>query len=586
MRFLHKLPFQRQLTVVLLLSSLLITLFTSITAYQLAFQRFREMSIQSTQSSIGILHNAVSSYLDEVQLCTTDILTSSQLRSISDAENGSDQMRYLETSIRSQVGVAYTRDVDFSAINIYLQNGYTFSLNSRQLFADYKACIEGLEALGLNTRDTYVGTQWDVFTPVGTQTPSLTCIRYIYDARMNRIGVALFAIVPYELDKLFGSLTDAQIINQQGKILFSQNKNLVGTYITSRKLLELISQNPSGSTVTYEEQGMEYMVSFAPLGTLSTYLAVLNTTYETLLEENMKTYRQSVFCIILFSVAAAALLSIVLSRRVSKRIQELLGFIKRAGDDHTTSLRYEGKGNSEYDQIGRSINSLLDNIQSTTALREEEMKINQTLELNLLRAQLNPHLLYNTLDSVLLNLERHRDEDAVNLIANLSRYFQYALSKGQQIIPLEEELKLIGHYINLQRLARHKAFTLSIEIPERLYDTPLPKLTLQPIVENAIIHGVDGYRDDGTITLTAQEEERFVYLRVYDNGFGIPPEELDQLNQMLYAQPSSDQLHSFGLYGINRTLRQTFGAEYGLSITSQLDVFTCVTVTLPRRKEI
>lgn len=92
---------------------------------------------------------------------------------------------------------------------------------------------------------------------------------------------------------------------------------------------------------------------------------------------------------------------------------------------------------------------------------------------------------------------------------------------------------------------------------------------------------MDGYRDDGTITLSAQEEGGFLHLKVSDNGLGIPPEELEQLNQMLHTQPSSAQLHSFGLYGINRTLRQTFGAACGLSIASQLDVFTCVTVTIP-----
>ncbi|MCI9135052.1 MAG: histidine kinase [Lachnospiraceae bacterium] len=587
MKFQHKLSFQRQLTTVLLLSSLLITLFTSMTAYQLAFRRFREMSIQSTQSSIGILHDTVSNYLDQVQLCTTEILTSPQLRAVSAADAGefSDQLRYLETSIRSQVGLAYTRDVDFSAIHIYLQNGYTYSLNSRRLYADYEACMEDLSHLGLDTRNTYVGTQWDVLTPEGAQTPSLTCIRYLYDTRMNRMGVALFALAPYELDKLFGSLADAQIINREGKILFNRNGNLMGSCVTSPKLLKLISGATGRNTVTYEEHGLESMVSFAPLGNLSTYLVVPNTTYETLLEKNTKTYRQSVLSITLFSLVAAVLLSVLLSRRVSKCIQELLDFIKGAGEDHDTTLRYEGKGNSEYDKIGRSINGLLDNIQSTAALREEEMKINQTLELNLLRAQLNPHLLYNTLDSVLLNLEKHRDENAVNLIANLSQYFQYALSKGQQIIPLEDELKLIQHYINLQRLARHKAFTLCIQIPEELYGTPLPKLTLQPIVENAIIHGVDGYRDDGTITLTSQEEGPFLHLKVSDNGFGITPEELEQLNQMLDAQPSSAQLHSFGLYGINRTLRQTFGKEYRLHITSQMDVFTCVTVTIPRASQ-
>ena len=140
---------------------------------------------------------------------------------------------------------------------------------------------------------------------------------------------------------------------------------------------------------------------------------------------------------------------------------------------------------------------------------------------------------------------------------------------------------MIQYYLDLQRIARHKDFTLKLDIPECFLSVKLPKLTLQPIVENAILHGFDGYRDDGTITISAKDEDDKLILQVTDNGFGILPEELVSLNDSLHARVRPTDLHSFGLYGINRTLQQNYGSEYGIAITSEIDSFTCVTVTLP-----
>ena len=587
MKKLFQLPFRRQLTVVLLLLSLLIALATSIFSYQLAYRQFRDMSIQLTQNSISMVRKSVDDYFNTVQNCTTEILSSSTLRKLSELpkqEADSHEDSYwaiIASDVRSAMSTAYSLDVYFSRIEFYLQNGSHYAMDRQPRFSDYAACLGALESSGINISSSYIGTQWLVAPFAEGSSTDLTCIRYIYNNLMERVGVTIFSVKPHELDRLFQTLGDAQIITPTGTILASQDNKLVGTQLVNDALFAAIAETPGGDTITYLEDGAEKLISYGPVGSTSVYLVVPNTTYANMLAAKTAQYQRSVIQITVFAVLCAALIAAVISRNMGKNLKKLLDFIRQVDVSHNVDLRYPVESNSEYDQLGAKINDLLDTFQAVTALREEDLQVNQTLELSLLRAQLNPHLLYNTLNSVLWNLENHQDQNASKLIASLSGYFQYALSKGNQIIPLEDELTLIQYYLDLQRIARHKEFRLQVDIPEQYLSTMLPKLTLQPIVENAILHGFDGYRDDGIITVSAQEENGRLILQVTDNGFGIMPDELEALNNSLHTRMHPSDLHSFGLYGINRTLHQNYGPEYGLQITSEVDCFTCVTVTLP-----
>ena len=582
-----QLPFRRQLTVVLILLALLIALFTSIFSYQLAYRQFREMSVQLTQNSISAVRSSMDDYFNVIQDCTTDILASPALRSLSEFSKWGTTYRadalwsIALTDVRAGIAAASAQKVSISHIEIYLQNGFNHSTDRQLQYSDYTACLDALSEDGLNVSDVYIGTQWKITNFSGSRSSDIVCVRYIYNHLMERIGVALFSVRPYELDQLFQALEDALIISENGVILASKNNNLVGSHLDNTALFEAIAKRPGGTTITYTEDGTEKLLSYGPVARTSAYLVVPNTAYEEMLAEKTNEYQRSVVQITLIAVLCAALIAALISSNMGRKLKKLLDFIRRVDISKNVDLRYDGESNNEYDQLGSKINEMLDTIQNVTALREEDLQVNQTLELSLLRAQLNPHLLYNTLNSVLWNLENHQDENASALIASLSGYFQYALSKGNQIIPLADELTLIQYYLDLQRIARHKDFTLKLDIPECFLSVMLPKLTLQPIVENAILHGFDGYRDDGTITISAKEENDKLILQVTDNGFGILPEELVSLNDSLHARVRPTDLHSFGLYGINRTLQQNYGSEYGIAITSEIDSFTCVTVTLP-----
>ena len=229
MKKLFQLPFRRQLTVVLLLLSLLIALFTSIFSYQLAYRQFREMSIQLTQSSISMVRKSVDDYFQTIQECTTDILSSSSLRTLSNlsqqeaAQRSASYKTIIATDIRAGMAAANSVNVFFSWIEFYLQNGTGYTSGQRLSFSGYEDCLAVLEKNGVEISDSYIGTQWQILSFGSDSGQDLTCVRYIYNNLMERVGVAIFAVKPHELDRLFKTLGDAQIINPNGTVLASQD---------------------------------------------------------------------------------------------------------------------------------------------------------------------------------------------------------------------------------------------------------------------------------------------------------------------------------------------------------------------------
>ncbi len=228
---------------------------------------------------------------------------------------------------------------------------------------------------------------------------------------------------------------------------------------------------------------------------------------------------------------------------------------------------------------------MLDEISKASQQREADLKANQLMEIQLLQQQINPHLLYNTLDSLLWYLQQNQNDQAIALTSSMSEFFKISLSKGSDFVTLGRELQLIQHYLEIQHVARYQDIHLICDVSEDLYDYPVIKLLLQPIVENAIIHGFAGYRDDGTIRIEALKIADLLEIVVTDNGIGILPEEIEEIQQILRQNIKEKQGRCFGLYNINRRIVQTYGANYGLSIESEISEYTAVRIRIPYSEE-
>ncbi len=222
---------------------------------------------------------------------------------------------------------------------------------------------------------------------------------------------------------------------------------------------------------------------------------------------------------------------------------------------------------------------------SITRPIEEQVRREQTrlrkAEFELLQAQINPHFLYNTLDAIVWSAESGNEKQVVSMVGNLSNFFRTSLNRGKDVITVREDLLHVRSYLEIQKVRYEDILEFEIDVPETVTGSPIPKITLQPLVENALYHGIKNRRGGGRISITGEETENAVLLRVSDNGAGMSPERLAEVRRGLTGG-APDEGTIYGLYNVGERIRLHFGEEYGISIDSTEGEGTVVTVRLPR----
>ena len=201
-------------------------------------------------------------------------------------------------------------------------------------------------------------------------------------------------------------------------------------------------------------------------------------------------------------------------------------------------------------------------------------------ELELLQAQINPHFLYNTLDTIIWLIEADKKQESVQMVSALSDFFRFCLSRGKDIISLQEEEKHVLSYLAIQKTRYQDRMDYEVHIPESLYDYAIPKLTLQPLVENSIYHGIKLQREKGIISVSAMDLEDKIELIVKDNGAGMSEERLEEMRRAI----ETGEKIGFGLRTVHERMQLLFGEEYGLTISSTEGVGTTITAVIPKQK--
>ncbi len=200
-------------------------------------------------------------------------------------------------------------------------------------------------------------------------------------------------------------------------------------------------------------------------------------------------------------------------------------------------------------------------------------------ELALLQSQINPHFLYNTMDTIIWLIEADKSQDAMDMVSNLSDFFRHSLSKGRDVISLQEEARHVCSYLQIQQVRYKDILHYTVNIAPELGEFLIPKLTLQPLVENALYHGIKMKRGLGHLYVVGRAEDDHVVLQVTDDGVGIPAQRLEELRQAM----GRGERVGFGLSTVHERIRLFFGPNYGLTLSSREGVGTTVTIRIPKR---
>ncbi len=278
---------------------------------------------------------------------------------------------------------------------------------------------------------------------------------------------------------------------------------------------------------------------------------------------------------------AAVVVTVFVSRSITGPVKNLCEATRRiAGGDF--SVRVTLRSKDEIATLADSVNDMSEHLEEMVSkIKEDERKMRYT-ELRLLQEQINPHFLYNTLDTIVWLVEGNDPEKAVNMVVSLSDFFRIVLSKGKEIITIKEEEQHIRSYLEIQQVRYRDILEYDIQIEPQLYSYDILKLTLQPLVENALYHGIKVKRGKGIIRVTGRLKGDEIYFEVKDNGVGMSEDELDSL-RIKINKPCKETDAGFGLANVNERIRINFGAQYGMTIHSREGEGTSVQVVIPAR---
>lgn len=286
--------------------------------------------------------------------------------------------------------------------------------------------------------------------------------------------------------------------------------------------------------------------------------------------------------VVTFAVSAILLSTILayslrFTKRITQPISQLCDKVNKigSGDFLVEPIKTTSK---EIMSLDDGFNEMVDHI---NALMEKQIKNQDALhkaELELLQAQINPHFLYNTLDSIVWLAETHRDTEVIKMVTSLSVFFRNSLSNGKDIITLEAEKDQVKSYLEIQKIRYSDILDYTINIPENLFSYFVPKLTLQPLVENAIYHGIKHKRRLGKINIYAYERDNDVVIVIKDNGAGMTKDQLSSLRSNIYE----DGHTGLGLINVHKRLKLYCGKEYGLHFYSTEGEGTTVNVNIPK----
>lgn len=359
------------------------------------------------------------------------------------------------------------------------------------------------------------------------------------------------------------------ITDQDGNMVYHPQQQLLFSGLKEENL-ELLKNTPDGCLeqpdVIYTIQTME-----------DSGWRVVGVSYvDELITKKVQNVAALLLGLLFLVLFTAICSSLVFSRMISKPVKRLIHAMEEFEDSASDFTYHAVEGSKEIGELSQSFGHMVVQIQQLMEkVREEEITLRKA-ELRALQAQINPHFLYNTLDAIGWLCEEERTQDAVEMVNALAKLFRISISKGHEMITVEKELEHARSYLKIEKF-RYKQFTYSFDVEEECLNYYCNKITLQPIIENAIYHGLDRMVDEGEIQIGVHSRGDNLIFTVEDNGIGMTKEQCREI-----LEGSAGDKTGIGIRNVNNRIKIYFGEQYGIQIDSELDEGTKVTIVMPK----
>ncbi len=364
------------------------------------------------------------------------------------------------------------------------------------------------------------------------------------------------------------------VVDKDGHIIYHPQQQLVYAGLKQENIDKALSSETGSYVEDYEGEKRSTVIKDISYAGWK----MIGISYVDEIVQNRQKFNQLIFVIMLIGFAVIILASIFISYKISQPIKRLEFQMNRVerGDFNIEPL--EAKGEDEVKQLTRAFNLMIAKIRQLMSQIIMEQEAKRKNELKALQAQINPHFLYNTLDSIIWMNENKNHEGVSNMVAALAKLFRISISRGSEIISISDEVEHVNSYLIIQKMRYKNKFEYTIDLPEKLRNYTTLKLILQPIVENSIYHGINKISDKGEIKISIESTENMLIFRVADNGYGIG---IEQLKTILTSESISKHSSGVGLKNVNERIKLYYGSEYGIVIESEQEVGTTVFIKVP-----
>lgn len=363
------------------------------------------------------------------------------------------------------------------------------------------------------------------------------------------------------------------IVDGTGNIIYHPQQQLLYSNLATEEIPQVLSTASGQSFTADDTKGKRiYSVQDTGLG-----WKIVGVTYSDDLIANKSSIQHSILLYALLGIGISIIISLLLSLHLTKPIKRLQQDMKQVelGNFHIqTSLEED----NEINQLGQSFNVMVNEIKHLMDETVQNSEQKRKTELLLLHAQINPHFLYNTLDSIIWMAEQEKHEEVVDMTSALAKMFRASITRDQELVSIRVEIEHIRHYLFIQKMRYREQLDYVFDIPSDILPYKTVKILLQPFIENAIYHGIRSKTTPGMIYISAWQEQDDVVFEVRDNGLGMTAERLHQVNE---GTVSTNAQHGIGIGNVNERIQLYFGETYGMSIHSVLGEGTIVTIRVP-----
>ncbi|MEK4906608.1 cache domain-containing sensor histidine kinase [Niallia sp. FSL M8-0099] len=476
-----------------------------------------------------------------------------------------------------------------SYVTILLKNGKYFTnyniaeFDPRDLFKEkWYEDIE--EAVGYES--TWIESQPTIFELEKKNNPyQISIVRTLRDEGIQIYGYVVVTIMENKLSEVFNKMdgyNDVMMLNPSGKILSHSDDEKIGSVFTYRSKLF----NRDGSEVLKMKDN-EYIVTERSLS-FSNWRLVSFIPYEQSINKINGIF-QKVFLIQVLSFMLFLLLLTYSMKTITKPLEYLAELADKVQAGNLI-VRSKIKGKDEIGRLSKSINLMLDHINTKIEEITETEARKRKAEFAMLQAQINPHFLFNVLNSIRMKVMIRGDKESANMITSLTKLLRITIDKNKEIITFLEEIEILVDFVHIMNRRQNRKVSLEMDVDQDAYSFEIPRFILQPIIENSIIHGFN--QSDGLILIHAAIVNEMLIITIEDNGLGMKKEDLEQLKKKTFQAVSLENpqrkqqvkgFSSLGLANVYERLSITFGPAFNMDILSELGNGTIVILKIPMK---